>query len=135
MPLAKNSAQGAYHQHLVVRIHLLVGEPERALDLLEPLLEMPYYLTPAWLRVDPNFAMLKGHPRFERLLDTNSPAGKSISLLGRDDALAVARPRRSPPHAPATAPCAGRFGDHQAGRRRGLHARLPGRFAAHGGGD
>ena len=28
----------------------------------------PYYLSPAWLAIDPNFAPLKGHPRFERLL-------------------------------------------------------------------
>jgi hypothetical protein len=41
---------------------------QEALDLLEPLLAVPYYLSPAWLAVDPNFAPLKGRPRFERLL-------------------------------------------------------------------
>jgi hypothetical protein len=29
---------------------------------------MPFYLSPGWLRVDPNFAPLKGNPRFERLV-------------------------------------------------------------------
>ena len=29
---------------------------------------MPYYLSPGWLRIDPEFAMLKGNPRFERLI-------------------------------------------------------------------
>jgi hypothetical protein len=46
----------------------LVGEHERALDQLEPLLNIPYYLSPGWLRVDPTFAALRGNPRFERLV-------------------------------------------------------------------
>ena len=50
------------------RIYLLVGEPDKALDLFEPLLKMPYYLSPGWLRIDPAFASLKGNPRFERLV-------------------------------------------------------------------
>jgi hypothetical protein len=45
-----------------------VGEPEKALDQLEPLLKIPYYLTSGWLRIDPTFAPLKGNPRFERLV-------------------------------------------------------------------
>jgi len=45
-----------------VRIYLLVGQPEKALDELEPLLKIPYYLSPGWLRIDPTFAPLKGNP-------------------------------------------------------------------------
>lgn len=51
-----------------MRIYLLGGEPEKALDQLEPLLTMPYYLSPGWLRIDPTFAPLKGNPHFERLV-------------------------------------------------------------------
>jgi tetratricopeptide (TPR) repeat protein len=67
-PISRDSYNGAYLQHQLVRIYLLVGEPEKALDQLEPLLKMPYYLSPGWLRIDPTFAPLKGNPRFERLI-------------------------------------------------------------------
>ena len=33
---------GAYDQHQLARIYILVGEPEKALDQLEPLLKIPY---------------------------------------------------------------------------------------------
>jgi len=66
-PISQDAYFGAYIQHQLVRIYLLVGEPEQALDNLEPLLRMPYVLSAGWLRVDPNFASLRGNPRFERL--------------------------------------------------------------------
>ena len=68
MPISRDAYLGAYLQHQLVRIYLLVGEPEKALDQLEPLLRMPFYLSPGWLRIDPTFAPLKGNPRFERLV-------------------------------------------------------------------
>jgi hypothetical protein len=37
------------------------------MDQLEPLLKMPYYLSPGWLRIDPTWARLKDNPRFQRL--------------------------------------------------------------------
>ena len=49
-------------------MYILLNQPEKALDRLEPLLRMPYDLSPGWLRIDPMFAPLKGNPRFERLL-------------------------------------------------------------------
>ena len=61
---------GPYFQHQLARIYIMVGEPEKALDLLGPLLEKPYYLSPAWLRVDPTFDPLRKHPRFQRLVGT-----------------------------------------------------------------
>ena len=67
-PITRDASNGAYFQHQLVRIYLMVGEPEKALDLLEPLLRMPYYLSPGWLRIDPTFAALKGNPRFEKLI-------------------------------------------------------------------
>jgi len=66
-PIAKDAFSGPYMQHQLARIYLLTGEPEKALDLLEPLLKIPYSLSPGLLRIDPNFAALKGNPRFEKL--------------------------------------------------------------------
>ena len=52
----------------LVRIHILLGEQEPALDLLEPLLDVPLNLTPGWLSIDPMFDPLRDHPRFQALL-------------------------------------------------------------------
>ena len=66
-PVSGDAFFGPYLQHQLVRIYLLVGEPEKALDQLEPLLTIPYTLSPGWLKIDPTFAPLRGNPRFERL--------------------------------------------------------------------
>ncbi len=68
LPMSRDAYSAPYNQHQLVRIYILVGEPEKALDQLEPLLKVPYYLSPGWLKIDPTFAPLRGNPRFERLV-------------------------------------------------------------------
>jgi eukaryotic-like serine/threonine-protein kinase len=68
LPVAKDADLGPYLQHQLVRIYMLVGEPEKALEKLEPLLKIPYMLSPGWLSIDPNFDPLRKHPRFLRLV-------------------------------------------------------------------
>ena len=67
-PVAKDARDGPYFQHQLARIYMLVGEPEKALDQLEPLLAIPYFLSPGWLKIDPNFDPLRGNPRFQKLV-------------------------------------------------------------------
>ncbi|MBA3445820.1 MAG: hypothetical protein H0T58_13345, partial [Gemmatimonadales bacterium] len=68
VPISRDAYVGAYNQHQLARIYLLVGEPEKALDQLEPLLKIPYYLSPGWLKIDPTFDPLRGNSRFQRLI-------------------------------------------------------------------
>jgi TolB-like protein/tetratricopeptide (TPR) repeat protein len=58
-----------YSQLQLVRIHTILGQAEPALDNLEPLLEVPFYITPGWLRIDPMFDPLREHPRFHALVE------------------------------------------------------------------
>ncbi len=68
MSVTKNAYDGPYYQHQLARIYILVGEPEKALDNLEPLLKIPYFLSPGWLKIDPNFDPLRKNPRFQKLV-------------------------------------------------------------------
>jgi TolB-like protein len=67
LPVTRDAYVGPYLEHQLVRIDILVGEPEKALDHLEPLLRIPYLLSPGWLRIDPNFDPLRTNPRFQKL--------------------------------------------------------------------
>jgi TolB-like protein/Flp pilus assembly protein TadD len=71
MPISRDAYFGPYNQLQLVRIYLLTGEPDLALDQLEPLLQVPFYLSPGWLRIDPAFDPVRKHPRFQRL--TSAP--------------------------------------------------------------
>ena len=64
---------GPYLEHQLARIYILTGEPEKALDRLEPLLRTQYYLSPGWLRIDPEFDPLRKHPRFRKLVEGTAP--------------------------------------------------------------
>src|SRR5205814_4200610 len=59
IPVSHDGYIGPYLQHQLARIYVLVGEPEKATDQLESLLNMPYYLSPGWLKIDPAFDPLR----------------------------------------------------------------------------
>ncbi len=68
LPVSRDARNGPYMLHQLVRIYIMVGEHGLALDRLEELLRIPYFLSPGWLRIDPAFDPLRGNPRFDRLL-------------------------------------------------------------------
>jgi tetratricopeptide (TPR) repeat protein len=69
--LARNgqgvSVNSEYDRLQTVRIYLAIGQADAALDQLDRLLRNGFYITPAWLRLDPLFGPLKGNPRFEQM--------------------------------------------------------------------
>ena len=47
---------GKEMQENLADVYVIVGENEKALDRLEPLLKIPYTLSPSWLKIDPTYA-------------------------------------------------------------------------------
>jgi len=81
LPVTKDARNGPYQQHQLARIYLLAGEPEEALDQLEPLLQIPYFLSPGWLRIDPTFEPLRKNPRFQKLLGEPSATPGAVEAV------------------------------------------------------
>ena len=73
LPISADAYTGPYIQHQLVRVYTLTGENEKALERLEPLLKIPYHLTPAWLEIDPNCDPLRQTPRFQMLIGKRRP--------------------------------------------------------------
>jgi serine/threonine-protein kinase len=67
LPPSRDANSGPYVLARLAQVYMLAGEHERALDTLEPLLELPGWLTPALLRSDPTWTPLRTEPRFARL--------------------------------------------------------------------
>jgi serine/threonine-protein kinase len=69
LPASGDGYTGPYLHHQLMRIYILAGAMDKALDQLEALLRMPYYLSPGWLRIDPTFDPMRKHPRFQKLIE------------------------------------------------------------------
>jgi serine/threonine-protein kinase len=55
-------------REMLARVLVLSGRNDEALTVLDSLLASPGFTTPAWARIAPGFAPLRGNPRFERLM-------------------------------------------------------------------
>lgn len=65
----------AHVETLLVRAQILAraGRVDDAVDLVERLLATPSHLSPARLRIDPEWASLRGHPRIEEIIHSDAP--------------------------------------------------------------
>ena len=71
MPISKDALWGAFLLWNLAEIYVELGERDAAIDQLEILVTSPFGITVPWLRRDPFWAPLRGHPRFERLIQAN----------------------------------------------------------------
>jgi len=71
LPSAKDAVDGPKYEEQLASVEVIVGDKDRAIPRLQHLLEIPYtnFLTPALLRLDPQWDLLRGDPRFQKLCE------------------------------------------------------------------
>jgi hypothetical protein len=67
LPMAKDALNGALLVYRLACVQARLGLQTEALATLGTLLSVPFYASPAWLKLDPNFSGLRENPDFERL--------------------------------------------------------------------
>jgi TolB-like protein/predicted Zn-dependent protease len=75
-PASRNSYTGPSHEETLARIEAHFGDRDHAIAAVQHLLTTPYgppVLTPALLRIDPDWDNLRGDPRFEKLCEEKKP--------------------------------------------------------------
>jgi TolB-like protein len=75
LPSGKDAVVGPKAEEILASVEVLVGDKNRAIPRLQRLLEIPYIdcLTPALLRLHPQWDPLRGDPRFQKLCDEKNP--------------------------------------------------------------
>jgi tetratricopeptide (TPR) repeat protein len=69
LPMSKEAWRGAARVEDLARIYTMLGEYDAAIDRLEILLAVPSPMSVPMLRIDPTWNPLRGHPRFQALLE------------------------------------------------------------------
>jgi eukaryotic-like serine/threonine-protein kinase len=67
LPPSRDATSGPFVMTRLAQIHVLLGQPAPAIEILESLLSVPGWITPALLRSDPTWAPLGSDPGFARL--------------------------------------------------------------------
>lgn len=68
LPESKDAMDGPILVTSMARIHAITGDPQRAIDLLQHLLQIPAGLTVHEIRMDPTWDVLREHPQFQTLI-------------------------------------------------------------------
>ena len=71
LPIIKNAWRGTFPIEFLVNIYVMVGDYDAALDQIEFLLSVPGRLSIPILQLDPTWAPLHDHPRFQKLLESD----------------------------------------------------------------
>jgi tetratricopeptide (TPR) repeat protein len=74
-PSGKDAVVGPKAEENLASVEVIVGDKNRAIPRLQRLLEIPYTdcLTPALLRLHPQWDPLRGDPRFQKLCQEKKP--------------------------------------------------------------
>jgi serine/threonine-protein kinase len=67
-PISKNAYWAPSRQMRLANIYSMVGEYDKALDEIELLLSIPYYVTTWHLKLNPVWDPMRDHPRFQELI-------------------------------------------------------------------
>jgi tetratricopeptide (TPR) repeat protein len=75
LPSAKDAMEGPTYEQNLAHVEVLVGDKNRAIPRLQRLLKIPYTdcLTPALLRLHPQWDPLRGDPAFQKLCEEKQP--------------------------------------------------------------
>jgi serine/threonine-protein kinase len=68
LPIAKDAMVGTLLVYRLACVQAQVGRADDAVATLRTLLTLPFYVSPSWLRIDPNFEPLRSHPDFRRMV-------------------------------------------------------------------
>lgn len=69
MPPSREAWAGSYRVEEAARVYVRVGDLDKALDRLEYLLTHISKFTPAFIKLDPEWEPLRGHPRYRDLVE------------------------------------------------------------------
>jgi serine/threonine-protein kinase len=67
-PVASNAMTGPFVDHSLILADIALGDLDAAIDRVAAMLGRPYWLSAAWIRLDPAFAPLRKHPRFDTVV-------------------------------------------------------------------